>query len=448
MQKSTFILLLIIVLAFSVLHAQENALSSNAAFVVPSQLTLQEQVKAQELDYLFKTLYENNQFNGSILVMNRGKVLIHRSFGFANFEKKDTLTTNVPFRLASVSKQFTAMALMILKEQGKLSLNDDITQYLPELPYKGVAIKNLLHHNSGIPDYFGLEYSIVNYFSFKKLITNDDMIKYFSVQKPKLIFKTGKKASYSNTGYVFLASIVERVSGMPFMAFMHKYIFEPAGMKNTFIYNTNNFETKIKTDTTYVKNDTSFISSNEIRINTKIHIETRIKNVERRRAYGYVHSFPYPDAYQLFDSHPFDGIFGEKGVCSSTEDLAKWNEALSTNKLVSAETLKEAYVPSDVYDRKDYYYGYGWKIYSKDLDIVFHHGLYRGFRTYLERDLENKTFVVVLSNIQIGSKMTEIIAALNRIMNNQPYKMPKPLKIQKDTLAKFLNSFKINYGGK
>jgi CubicO group peptidase (beta-lactamase class C family) len=411
-----------------------------------SQTTSKRQQKQAQIDTFMRELYETNQFNGSVLVADKEGIMFKNAYGWANLNKRDTMATEVPVRLASVSKQFTAMAIMILKEQGKLAYEDDMAMYLPELAhYQGITIRNLLQHSSGLPDYFGIGWSITNYFAPGKLIMNRDLLKFFSEVKPKLHFKPGKKASYSNTGYVFLALIVERVSNEYFPNFLQKNVFEPAGMKNAFVYNTKNKDIKISYDTTFVKSDTLFVNYNEMKIETQFKVTTRIKTVEKRRAYGY--EMGYQGDFIACDYHQFDGMYGEKGVCISADDLYKWHQALNEAKLVKKETLLEAYNPAEVSDRREWKYGFGWKIYSEDYNVVFHHGLYRGFRTYLQRNLQDQSLIVILSNVQIGRKMVGILDGLNRILDEKPYKVPKISKIEAKNLTKFRESYRIEYSG-
>lgn len=400
-------------------------------------------IKAHQIDGLLKTLYNNNQFNGSVAVLEKGQVVYHKAFGWANRKKQDTLNTQTPFRLASVSKQFTAMAIMILKEKGKLKYEDDIRKYLPELPYKGISIRNLLHHNSGLPDYLNsIATSVVKFYPNRKLISNEDLVKYYSTRKPKLNFKPGKKAAYSNTGYAFLASIVERVSGKSFGIFLEDHIFKPLAMNQAYVYNTRNFDTYVTQDTIVDRQDTVLVSYNEIRIERSQRVVTNIKTVEKKRAFGYYLSY---NGTILMDYHPFDGIAGSKSICVSTEDLIKWDQALHKNVLVSANTLKEAFTPSKISNKKNYGYGYGWKILSEDPNIVFHHGLYRGFRTCIHRDLKNKRTIILLCNRQIGGRMNPILFAVESIMKGKKYKAPEPTKTETKTLAQYKKSFWINY---
>ncbi|NJL11740.1 MAG: beta-lactamase family protein [Microscillaceae bacterium] len=258
-------------------QAQDQARWVAPTLPSPPAATSEEALKAVRMQEYMQELYNQNQFNGVVLVAQKGRILYQGAWGWSNIAQKDTLNLDTPFRLASVSKQFTAMAIMILKEAGKLHYDEPITKYLPELPYSQVSIRHLLHHNSGLPDYFGIGWSIQQFFPAGKLIDNADMLRYFSVRQPKLVFKPGQKASYSNTGYVFLAAIVERVSGIPFAEFLDKNIFQPLGMKNTFVYNTKNYQTYTKCDTLLVRQDTVLRRENEMKIETILKVETHLQ---------------------------------------------------------------------------------------------------------------------------------------------------------------------------
>jgi len=175
-------------------------------------------------------------FSGSVLVARNGHVLFTRNTGFANYETLQDINENSVFQLASSSKQFTAMSILLLNKEGKIDLDASVTQYLPELPYTNVTIRNLLNHTSGLPDYIGF----LNRYWHDKGVNpnNEDVVSIMAEKKLKLKFKPGSRFVYSNTGYVVLAAIVERISGLTFPQFAKKNIFEPLGMKNTFIHTT------------------------------------------------------------------------------------------------------------------------------------------------------------------------------------------------------------------
>ena len=181
--------------------------------------------------------YEKGMFNGGILVSQDGKVIYKNALGYADKENDRKLNEASVFYLASVSKQFTTMAIMILKEQKKLSYDDKLSKYFPEFPAYAntVTIKHLMTHTSGIADPYGLIYEKGGN-NDKKRITNRD-VKELLLEHNQLDFQPGDKYSYSNGGYIFLALIVEKVSGLPFHKFMETNIFKPLGMNNTFVHN-------------------------------------------------------------------------------------------------------------------------------------------------------------------------------------------------------------------
>ncbi len=406
------------------------------------------QSKSELLDQLVFGMYENNQFSGTVAVVDHGELIYKKAYGWANYEKKDTFKLSTPCRLASVSKQFTAMAIMILKEKGQLSYEDDITMYLPELPYDNVKIKHLLSHCSGITDYFWLEEDIEKTYWHKEVLNNADIVDYFATYQPLLQFTPGSKASYSNTGYVFLASIVERVSRVPFATFMKENIFNPLQMNHTFIYNAQNYDKVIKKDTVLLRVDTITLEKKFLKTETFFKLETSITLLDKPRAIGYELSFPYPNGYILRDFDELDGVVGEKGICASMDDLLKWDEALHKHTLVSKKTLDEAFSPGYVTDNEKFDYGFGWKIYRKKekRGIVYHHGQYRGFRTFLQRNPFDKTTIIILNNRMMDDgAIYDMIEAIEEILQYKDFKFPKQTLMEKLTLKVFKEEYRIDY---
>ena len=185
------------------------------------------------LDSVLAVLYNLHEFNGSVLYAEKGKVLYKNAFGVADIRTGEPLKTNASFNLASVTKQFICMGIMILSENGLLTVDDDVKKYIPELPYKGVTVRNLMTHTSGIPEYF--DYFVKSRGPLDTL-TNDMMIKLFADLKPPLDFETGSQWQYSNTNYVLLSSIIQRLSAMPVEKFIDEKIVKPLGLKETYMY--------------------------------------------------------------------------------------------------------------------------------------------------------------------------------------------------------------------
>src|SRR5688500_16603929 len=174
--------------------------------------------------------HKYHNFNGNILVAEKGKIIFKKSFGFADFKNKKPLTDASVFNIASISKQFTAAAVMLAVERGLLSLDDSLSKYFPEMPYEGITLRQMLTHTSGLPEQNELMFKQWN---SDAPITNRDMVEYLIKYKPAAAFKPGIGIKYCNTNYSLLAMIVEKVTNQKFQAFLAKNIFEPLQMEQT-----------------------------------------------------------------------------------------------------------------------------------------------------------------------------------------------------------------------
>ncbi|NOS94574.1 MAG: serine hydrolase, partial [Cyclobacteriaceae bacterium] len=268
------------------------------------------------------------KFNGNVLVAEKGNVIYQKSFGVRNFYTQELLNDTTVFELASVSKQFTAMGILLLEKQGKLKLTDSLRYYFPELPYNNISLHHLLTHTSGLPDYESTMYAKWDH---QKIAFNNDMIRFLSQEKPLVHFKPGTKWEYSNTAYAILASIIEKVSGTTFKDFLAVNIFTPLGMMHTRVYNTRR--------------------SGE-----------RLENY----AYGFVWSDSLkqqvlPDSLPDYDYVYFlDGIQGDGVVNSTTGDLLKWDRGLASKTLIGEATVTKMFFPHALSDSiAKIYYGYG-----------------------------------------------------------------------------------------
>ncbi|MDQ6527686.1 serine hydrolase [Flavobacterium sp. LHD-85] len=372
------------------------------------------QDRTQKIDSLLNSLYSKEKINGNFLIAEKGKVIYSHSFGLANETTKEKLNENSIFELASCSKQFTAMGIMILKEKGKLNLDDDITKYLPELSfYKGVTVRNLLNHTGGLPDYMQLMDSL---FDKSKIAANKDIIDIFSKHQPKILFEPNTKWEYSNTGYALLASIIEKASGMTYADYLKTAIFQPLKMKNTFVYNR--------------------------RLSPK-----KIDNY----AFGYVHSdslkkYVLPDELEETKIVIWlDGIVGDGGVNSTVKDLLIWDRALYVNKLLTKEDMKAVFELATLKDGAKRNYGFGWGI-EENADfgkIANHDGGWPGYVTFIDRHITNDKTIIILqnhSNVSIPSK------AIRNILYNKPLpvqKIRKEISITTEELQKFVGTYEV-----
>jgi CubicO group peptidase (beta-lactamase class C family) len=375
------------------------------------------QENLQKIDSLLNSLYAKERINGNVLIAEKGKIIYNKSFGWANETTQEKLNENSIFDLASVSKQFTAMGVMILKEQGKLKLEDPISQYLPELSfYKGITIRHLLHHTSGLPEY--MEF-FEKSFDKTKIATNQDILEFLSKEKPKPLFEPNSQWEYSNTGYAVLASLIERISGKTCAEFLSETIFEPLNMKNTFVYNKR-------------------LSS---------------RNIENF-AFGYVYSdefqkFMLPDDLVEYDYVKYlDGIVGDGAIHSTVMDLWKWDRALYSSQLISSEGLKEIFAPTILADGSNFDYGMGWELNASDKfgKRVFHSGGWPGYMTFMERHLDHDRTIITLMNHD-DSEM--IHKPIRYFLYNLPIPNPsnkKEIHLTEEQLTRVLGVYEIEKG--
>jgi CubicO group peptidase (beta-lactamase class C family) len=331
------------------------------------------------IDSLMQSVVDTARFNGNVLVARNGEVIYQKSFGLSNFYTREMLNDSSLFELASVSKAFTAMAIMMLKEQGKLSYEDDVTKYLPELSYKGMTIRHFLNHTSGIADYGDVMFK--HGWDAKKIAYNDDMIAVFKEQQPAVVFNPGEKWEYSNTAYAMLATIVQRVSGKPYKVFLAENIFTPLDMTRSRVYNTR-----------------------------------RSGEVIPNYAYGFIYSdslksYALPDSLEeYYYVYTVDGIEGDGIVNSTTGDLFKWNEALYTEKLVSRASIEEAFTSGKLNNDSIHNYGFGWFIENDSINgkIVRHTGSWPGYRNLIVRYVDKKDCIIVLTNTENPSARSAV----------------------------------------
>ncbi|HET9225051.1 MAG TPA: serine hydrolase domain-containing protein [Thermoanaerobaculia bacterium] len=309
-----------------------------------------------QLDAILKDYDRADAPGASVLVAQDGKVLYHRAFGLANLEERTPITTATNFRLASVTKQFTATAVLLLAERGKMSLDDPLTRFFPGFAKAahGVKVRHLLGHTSGLLDYEELIPP-----GATVPLKDKDVLDLVGKQD-RLYFAPGSQFRYSNTGYALLALIVEKVSGRSFAQFLEANIFGPLGMAGTVAY------------------------------------EEGISKVERR-AYGYSER---DGRFERTDQSLTSSVLGDGGIYSSVEDLWLWDQALYGTRLLPAETLAMAFkAGTSTSDQPGSGYGYGWYVAShRGTRKVWHYGETIGFSTYLARYPDKRLTIIMLTN--------------------------------------------------
>lgn len=335
--------------------AEEQAKRDSLALVYDSS-------KAnKEIDEYMTRLHQRSGFNGNVLIAKKGKIVYQNSLGWANHLLRDSLRIDSQFELASVSKPLTAAGVLKLWEEGKLSLDQELQEFFPELPYNGVTVRQLLTHRSGLPNYIYFTDGIWE--DKQQGMTNGDVISLLAEHQPARYGQPDGRYFYNNTNYMLLASIIEKVSGQDFAVFMKEKIFKPAGMNNTAVYSKAVYD---KIPTHVVGHD-------------KIWRRSVVQNFQ-------------------------DGPVGDKGIYSSVQDLFLFDRALSEGRLLQQETLDSAYTAYSKPERSLFSYGFGWRIFNKKgHKIVYHTGWWHGFRTLYVRDLEKDITIVLLTNLANSS---------------------------------------------
>jgi len=307
------------------------------------------------MDALFAGFTAPDAPGASVMVIHRGRPVFARGYGLADLETRVPCATNTNFRLASVTKQFTAMAVLMLAERRKLSLDEPLTDFFPEFPAHGrrISVRHLLTHTSGLRDY---EDKIPKGTALPVL--DQDVLRML-LKQDKTCFPPGTQYRYSNSGYALLALIIEQRSGQTFARFLKQYIFAPLNMTNTLAYESG-------------------------------------LSVVPHRAYG--HS-PAGSGFKRTDQSLTSSVLGDGGVYSSVADLFKWDQALYTTKLVSRKALQQAFTPATPTDKPGRSYGFGWYLGEyRDLKKIWHSGETVGFRTRIARFPERRFTVIILAN--------------------------------------------------
>jgi CubicO group peptidase (beta-lactamase class C family) len=329
--------------------------------------------KSQKINTFMSSIHRDGQFSGALLVADHSKIIYKKGFGFADKKTQELFTTDTPCYIGSVSKQFTAMGIMILQERGKLEYNQSIRAYFPELPefMQPVTILHLLHHTSGLA-LFG---------DFPDM--NEKDVFNILLKQQSLRFNPGEKFEYCNAGYTLLGLLIEKISGETLNDFLTKNVFEPVGMKNT-------------------------------------HVNS-VASRSKKRAVGY---------YLFGDEYNYDTfIGGAASIVSTVNDLYVWDKMLYEPTIISKKTLEKAFTSDkftnldDVYGRKGY--GFGWFISQKDgKKIIQHDGGFGGFRSYIERQPEQHNTIIFISNVR-HSITGEIREGIDNILAGKAYVVPK-----------------------
>ena len=325
--------------------------------------------RAKQVDSIFAALNSKNAPGVAVLVIQNGKNIYERGFGVTDLRTMHPINADTNFRLASVSKQFTAMAIMLLVHDGKLHYEDKLADLFPAFPDYGrsITIRNLLNHTSGLRDYEDLMTGYDSNLPDDRLrqIQDQEVLELLEQQKTTK-FAPGSRWEYSNSGYVVLGLVVQKVSGRPFAEFLRERIFEPLKMSDTVAYQKG-------------------------------------KNEISNRAYGHAIE---AGQWKQTDQSTTSATLGDGGVYSSLNDLAKWDAALRNHTLLSEQEMKPGVTPvkpqvgfPEEPNGKPAEYGFGWFLNSyKNHPRMWHYGETVGFRSTIQRFPDDHLTIIVLCN--------------------------------------------------
>ncbi len=351
-------------------------------FLYPHSLQIQN--KTVELERLFTFYNQHGMFNGAVLAAEKGEVIYEKAFGFADFDKKIPLTTSSIFSIGSITKPFTAAAIMMLKERGALKYTDPIAEYFPRFPTyaKDITIHNLLTQTSGLTDYLGRGLGLLTKFPE----VTDSLVLEHLASQPSLQFKPGKEFRYSNSNYVLLAQIIEKISKKSYRDFITENILTPLQMNQTFVYEGS--------EETLERSVTSYVNYWE---EEKEHYRLKVN--------------------------------GDGNIYSTPNDLFKFAQAFFSQQLVGAETFQEAFEDTAFKyrnEKKKSKYGYGWEIVNSPMGkIAYHRGKIAGFSCQLWHNLQTDSTLIILCNTLSLVKDPAILSGAENIMEGTPYSLGK-----------------------
>ncbi|WP_257666967.1 serine hydrolase domain-containing protein [Parapedobacter tibetensis] len=301
--------------------------------------------------------YQGDHPGASLLIIKEGTILLQRSYGYANCEHGERVTATTNFRLASLSKQFTATCILQLIDEGKLALNTTLPQVFPGFPTYGnsVTVRHLLTHTSGIPDY---EDHVADTALNPQL--KDKGVLDILMEQDRGYFTPGTQFRYSNSAYALLALMVEKYGGQPFASYLQEHIFNPLAM-----------------------------------VNTLAHEEG--KTTVAKRAYGYSQN---DDHWERKDQSSTSAVLGDGGIYSNVMDLFKWDQALYTDRFLPTHLIEEAFAYNQLVNGEAVKYGYGWHLKQNDKgeQVVYHTGSSTSFRNIFYRIPSRQFSIILLTN--------------------------------------------------
>ncbi|CUI06397.1 serine hydrolase [Massilia antarctica] len=378
------------------------ALQAPAAFAQDAARPASEQALASRIDAAIAPYYKADAPGATVIVTQDGKTVLRKAYGMADVAKGKAMTPDTALRLGSITKQFTAVGILMLLDEGKLALDDDITKFLPDYPTRGkrITIEHLLTHTSGIVSYTSRA-------GFERNSTNDmsvsGMIDTF--KNDPLDFDPGTRFSYNNSGYFLLGAVIEKISGQPYAKFVEERIFKPLDMQHTAY-------------------------------------EGHERNPGPRAAGHTKGWFGVTSSKPLSMSQPY----AAGSLVSTVDDLARWDAAITAGKLLKPATWQKATTSYVLADGKPTNYGYGWQIGKlRGVPMVSHGGGINGFSTYALRLPQQKVYVAVLTNSDDAKIQPEMVASkAAAIAIGNPFPDFKAVKIDDALLDAYAGTYRID----
>ena len=381
----------LVLLGAPVAHAWEAPAAVQAA-----------QPLSARLDAAIAPYYKAGEPGATVIVVKDGKTVLRKAYGIADTAGMIPMSADMAMRLGSITKQFTAVAILMLAEEGKLALTDDITRFFPDYPTRGktITVEHLLTHTSGIVSYTSRpEYPL----TMARDVTVTQMIDSF--KNEPLEFEPGTAYRYNNSGYFLLGAIIEKVSGQPYAKFLEQRIFVPLGMENT-----------------------------------------AYEGFERGKAPRAAGHAPEEKGFGRSAALSMTQPYAAGSLVSTVDDLARWDAAIAAGKLLKPASWQRAFTPYTLANGKSTGYGYGWEVRRlQGAQLVGHGGGINGFSTYALRLPEEKVFVAVLSNAEDGLANPAVVA--NRaaaLAIGKPFPEFKEIALDAATLERYTGVYEVD----
>ena len=377
------------------------------------------------LDNYMEAAVNVNQFSGSVLIAKHNSIIYQKTFGTIDYANTKPLDSNSMFELGNITEEFTAAAILLLKDKGKLKLTDTITKYLPELPYNTVTIKDLLTHTSGLPDFY--DEGMKDKWGTEKVATNNDVVKSLAETKAPLAWKPGTKYDeyHYYTEYPLLASIIEKISGVSYEDFIQQNIFAPLQLHNTKVFA-------------------------ELEANKKLHAN-HTESVffdESKQKF-----FP-PDSFKAFSpelGYATNAVVGSIGVSSTAHDLFLFNRALKNNQLLLPSTQKEMFTPYVLKDSlTNIFFGYGVLTGKNEFGNYVQqrddgNNITLGYiTTVINYPLEDFTIIILANKAKSSSDITGVLSYILYNKEVVPPYTHKQISIDTSLLDKYEGDYKLS----